>query len=178
MRLAQAGDEGEPGGGFVVVGDVLLDDAAGGGVGYGEVGVAAAVVEDGAEEVVVMLAEGVEAGLDGVARDCRGDGGLCAAVVRGAVGGGGDRGVVGVGVIVGLVVVVEGRDLKDGGGVEGVQPGEGDDGVALVLAIAKTAGVELLVPEAVGVGVVGDLEVVAAELGHQAELVLGACGCR
>ena len=30
VRLAQAGDEGEPGGGFVVVGDVLFDDAAGG----------------------------------------------------------------------------------------------------------------------------------------------------
>ena len=28
VGLAQAGDEGEPGGGFVVVGDVLLDDAA------------------------------------------------------------------------------------------------------------------------------------------------------
>jgi hypothetical protein len=31
--LAQAGDEGEPGGGLVVVGDVLFDDAAVGGVG-------------------------------------------------------------------------------------------------------------------------------------------------
>ena len=30
VGLAQAGDEGEPGGGFEVVGDVLLDDAAGG----------------------------------------------------------------------------------------------------------------------------------------------------
>ena len=39
------------------------------GVGHGEVGVPAAVVEDGAEEVAVVLAEGVEAGLDGVARD-------------------------------------------------------------------------------------------------------------
>ncbi len=57
--------------------------------GMREVGVAAVVVEDGAEEVVVVLAEGVEAGLDGVARDRRGDGGLCAGVVGGAVGGGG-----------------------------------------------------------------------------------------
>ena len=120
-----------------------------------------------------MLAEGVEAGLDGVARDRGGDGSLRAAVVGGAVGGGGYRSVVGVGFIVGLVVVVEGRDLKDGGGVEGVEPGEGDDGVVLVLAVAKTAGVELLVLEAVGIGIVGDLEVVAAELGYEAELIFG-----
>ena len=121
-----------------------------------------------------MLAEGVEAGLDGVACDCGGDGGLRAAVGGGAVGGGGDWGVVGVGFVVGLVVVVEGRDLKDGGGVEGVEPGEGDDGVGLVLAVAKTAGVELLVAEAVRVGVVGDLEVVVAKLGDEAELIFGA----
>ena len=54
-----------------------------------------------------------------------------------------------------------------------MQPGEGDDGVGLVLAVAQAAGVELLVPEAVGVGVVGDLEVVVAELGDEAELVFG-----
>ena len=96
MRLAQAGDEREPGGGFVVVGDVLFDDAAVGGVGFGEVGVAAVVVEDRAEEIVVVLAEGVEAGLEGVARDRRGDRSLRAAVGRGAIGGGGYGGVVGV----------------------------------------------------------------------------------
>ncbi len=52
-----------------------------------------------------------------------------------------------------------------------MEPGEGDDGVGLVLAVAKAAGVELLVSEAVGVGVVGNLEVVCAELGDEAELV-------
>ena len=71
VGLAQAGDEGEPAGGLVVVGDVLLDDAAGGGVGFVEGCGAAAVVEDGAEEVVVVLAEGVDAGLEGVAGDLR-----------------------------------------------------------------------------------------------------------
>ncbi len=120
-----------------------------------------------------MLTEGVEAGLDGVARDRCGDGGLRAAVCGGAVGGGGDWRVVGVGFVVGLVVVIEGRDLKDGGGVEGAEPGEGDDGVALVLAVAEAAGVKLLVSEAVGVGVVGNLEVIVAKLGDEAELILG-----
>jgi hypothetical protein len=55
-----------------------------------------------------------------------------------------------------------------------VQPGEGDDDVALVLAVAETAGVVPLVPEAVGIGVVGDLEVIDAKLGYQAELIARA----
>jgi hypothetical protein len=168
VRLAEAGDEGEPGGGFEVVGEILLDDAAGRLVGDAEVGVAAVIVEDCAEEVGVVLAEGVDAGLEGVARDGRGDGGLGAGVVGGAVGGGGYWGVVGVGFVVGAVVVVEGRDLQDGGQVEGVEPGEGGKAVGLVLAGAEAAGVELLVLDAVGVGVVGDLEVVVAELGDEA----------
>ena len=87
--------------------------------------------------------------------------------------GGGDGSVVGVGFVVGAVVVVEGRELEDGGGVEGVQPGEGGDGVGFVLGVAQAAGVVLLVLEAVGVGVVGDLEVVVAELRDEAELVFG-----
>ena len=85
---------------------------------------------------------------------------MCAGVIGGAVGGGGYGGVVEVGLVVGAVVVVEGRDLEDGGRVEGMEPGEGDDGVGFALAVAETAGVELLVAGAVGVGVVGDLEVV------------------
>ena len=120
-----------------------------------------------------MLAEGVEAGLDGVARDGGSDGGLGTGVVGGAVGGGGDGSVVGVGVVVGEVVVVEGRELEDSGGVEGVDPGEGGDDVGLALGVAEAGGVELLVLEAVGVGVVGDLEEVVAGLRDEAELIFG-----
>ncbi len=58
---AQAADESEPGGGLVVVGDILFDDAAVCQVGRAEGRGAAVVVEDGSEEVVVVLAEGVEA---------------------------------------------------------------------------------------------------------------------
>ena len=43
-----------------------------------------------------MLAEGIEAGLNAVARDDGGDRRLRACVVGGAVVGGGDRNVVGV----------------------------------------------------------------------------------
>jgi len=65
--------------------------------------------------------------------------------------------------------------LQDCCGVEGVKPGEGDGAVELVLAVAEPAGLELLVAGAVGVGVEGDLEVVGAELGDEAELIFG-CG--
>ena len=59
-----------------------------------------------------------------------------------------------------------------------MQPGEGDDGVALVLAVAKTSWSSncwIDVIDAVGIGIVGDLEVVAAELGDEAKLVGGIC---
>ena len=42
-----------------------------------------------------------------------------------------------------------------------------------MLGVAEAAGVVLLVFEAVGIGVVGDLEEVVAELGDEAELVFG-----
>jgi hypothetical protein len=67
--------------------------------------------------------------------------------------------------------VEEGRDLQNSGGIEGVDPGEGCDTVGFVLAVAKTAGVVLLVFKAVGIGVVRDLEVVLAKLRDETELV-------
>jgi hypothetical protein len=54
-----------------------------------------------------------------------------------------------------------------------VEPGEGDDAVGFALAVAEAAGVELLVAGAIGVGVVGDLEVVVAKLSDEAELIFG-----
>ena len=57
--------------------------------------------------------------------------------------------------------------------VEGVQPGEGAVAVGLVLAVAQAAGVVELVLPVVGIGVVGNLVVVGAELGDVAELVGG-----
>ncbi len=53
-----------------------------------------------------------------------------------------------------------------------MDPGEGGDTVGFVLAVAKTAGVVLLVFEAVGIGVVRDLEVVLAKLRDETELIL------
>ena len=178
---AQAGDEGEPCGGLDAVGDVLFDHAAVGGVGFVDGCGSAAVVEDGGEPVVVVLTEGVEACLQGVARDGGRESGLRTGVVGGAMDGGGDGDVVGVGAVVGGVGVEERRELEDGGGIEGVQPGEEDGGVGLVLGVAQAAGVVLLCLEVGGAGVVGDLEEVAAELGDEAELVLrravGEEGC-
>ena len=104
---------------------------------------------------------------------CGGDGGLAAAVVGGAVGGGGDGSVVGVGVVVGLVVVEEGRDLQDGGGVEGVQPGRRRRRRRSRAGTSRRPLESYCwLLDAVGVGVVGNLEEVVAELGDEAELVL------
>ena len=76
--------------------------------GMREGGIAGAVVEDRAEEVGVVLAEAVEAGLQGVAGDSVVMRSLRAGVGGGAVGGGGDGRVVGTGVVVGAVAVEEG----------------------------------------------------------------------
>jgi hypothetical protein len=118
-RLAQTGDQREPAGGLVVVRDVLFDDAAAGGVGFGDGWGSAAVVEGGAEEVAVPLVEEVDATLQRVVREravggLDGERDLSAEVVGGAVGSGGDGSVGGRGVVVGLVVVEEGRGLEDG----------------------------------------------------------------
>ena len=57
-----------------------------------------------------MLTEGVEAGVQGVARDGGGKTGLCTGVGGGAMGGGGDGDVAGVGAVVGGVGVEERRE--------------------------------------------------------------------
>ena len=76
----------------------------------------------------------------------------------------------------------EGRDLQNGGGIEGVYPGESGNTVSFVLAVAKAAGVVLLIFEAVGIGVVRDLEVVLAKLRDETELVFRSAvidkGCK
>src|ERR1700733_12806700 len=52
--LAETGGEGEPRGGFEVVGKIFFDDAAVGGVRLGDGRGPAAIVEDGCEEVAVV----------------------------------------------------------------------------------------------------------------------------
>ena len=172
-RLTQARDEGEPVGGLVVIGEVLFNHAAGRGVRLTDGECAAAVVEEDAEEGVVMLAEGVEACLQGVAGDGGRNAGLRTCVGGGAVGGGCGGRVVWIGVVASLVVVDEGRDLDHSGRVKGVQPGEGGEAVCLMLGVAQAAGVVLLIFEVIGIGVIGDLEEVFAQLGDETELILG-----
>ncbi len=82
-----------------------------------------------------MLAEEVEAGLQGVVGDFSAEGDLSAAVVGGPVGSGGYGGFGGNGVVVRSVVVEERRGLEDGVGVEGVDPGGEDEGVEFVLPL-------------------------------------------
>ena len=62
-----------------------------------------------------MLGEGIEASLQGVARDGNSEGGLRAGVVGGAIVGGCSGCVAGIGVVACLVVVEERRSLEHGG---------------------------------------------------------------
>ena len=68
VRGADAGGEREPGERLEFVVDEECGEAAGGMLGIGEGRIAAAVVEDGAEEFVVLLIEAVHAGLQIISR--------------------------------------------------------------------------------------------------------------
>ncbi len=139
VGLAQTGDQRQPRGCFPVVRNVLLDHAACGSIGDAEGSRTTAVVEDGAEKVAVMLAEGEEAGLQRIAFDLRGDRRLRAAIVRGSVHGGCNRRVGGIWLVIRNVRVEERGDGEHHGRVESVDPGEREHAVALVLAVAQTA---------------------------------------
>ena len=86
IRLAQAGNQGQPGCGFVVVGDVFLNKSPSGRVGNAEI-VETTVIKDGAEEVAIVLAPAVDSSLDRVACNIGVDVRLQSGVVGGAVGG-------------------------------------------------------------------------------------------
>ena len=113
MGLAFARRQREPRGRLVVVLDVQLLNAGGDDRVYGERGTAA-VIEDGAEGVVLVLRVAVDAARDAVALPDGGDGRLQAGIIAGLAGSGRRWLVVGVGLVLGLVVVVEGRELRDG----------------------------------------------------------------
>src|SRR5208337_1022002 len=96
-----------------------------------------------------------------------------AAVLRGS-----DGNVVGVAGVVAAVVVVEGRNRGHEMGIESVQPGEEDAGIGFVLAVAQTdAGSVLaaggIVFDVAGERIVRNLEIIAAEGRHKAQLVRG-----
>jgi len=85
--------------------------------------------------------------------------------------GGCDRNIIGEAVVVGVIVVVERRHRQQHLRVEGMNPGGIEQGVGLVLAVAKADAGELrseVVPgdrsilDVIGVGIVGNLIVVAA----------------
>ncbi len=77
--------------------------------------------------------------------------------------GGRYREIVGVGVIVGAVVVIEGGERKQELRVEGVHPGEVQDRIAFMLPVTQAAAVVLGILKAVRVRIVGNLIVVLAQ---------------
>lgn len=75
--------------------------------------------------------------------------------------------------VVCAIEVIEGRDVEQSSAVEVVNPTESGEGVSFMLAVAELAGREDLVFVVSGVGVVGNLVVVGADLGNEAKLVVG-----
>ena len=88
---------------------------------------------------------------------------------------GGDGEIVGRAVIVGDVVVVEGRHRQQHLGIERVDPGEIQQSIGFVIAITETdAGIlpiYQIVLNVVGKGIVRNLLVVLAQRGHEAQLI-------
>jgi hypothetical protein len=92
------------------------------------------------------------------------------------VPGGGSGKVAGERVIVCLVEVIEGREGKQSFGREGVDPVGDEEGIALGLSVAQAVGTVVVCRGTfvvVGVGVVGNVEVVLAILRVEAELIFG-----
>ena len=137
-RGAHAGRERQPGKGIEFVIDVEGFEIGGRALADGEGRISAAVIEDGAEGLVVALVEAEESNLQIVLLVVGGEGGLASDVGGGAVFRGGDGNVVGIAGVVAAVVVVEGRNRGQEMRIESVQPGEEDAGIGLGLAIAKT----------------------------------------
>lgn len=77
------------------------------------------------------------------------------------------------GYVVRAVVVIEGRDAGNSVVAEVVNPGESDESVILVFIVTELAGGEDFVVEVVGIGLVGDLVIVGAELRDDTDLVVG-----
>ena len=84
-----------------------------------------------------MLSESVHSDLKIVSPEVFVQSRLQAAVI-GRLIGGGDDGIIGcAALVVGAVVVIKGRNRQQRIGIEGVDPGEGDVAIALMLAITK-----------------------------------------
>ena len=175
-RGAHARRKRQPGKGIELVIDIEGFEIGVGALADGEWRISAAVVEDCAEGLAIALVEAEETDLQIVLFVVGREAGLPSGVGGGAVFRGGDGNVVGIAVVVAAVVVEEGRHRSEEMGVECVQPGEEDSGVGFGLGIAQadagvSAGVGVF--KVVGIGIVGDLEEVAAKGGDKAELVGG-----
>src|SRR5580658_6619624 len=181
-RGPDAGGKSHPGEGLEFVVDEESFKMGGGALGIGDGRVAAAVVEDSAEELIVTFVEAEKSGLQVVSREAGLDGGLSAGIGRAAVLGGGDRGIGGQAGVVAAVVMVEGRDRHHELRTERVNPGEDHARIGLALTVAKSDArplrAEIIcrdgpVFDVVRIRIVGDLEVVAPKRRHQAQLVGG-----
>src|ERR1700728_2764361 len=159
---------------FVV--DVKSLEISVGVLGVGNGWDSTAVIKSGSKELDIALVEAKESNLEIVPFVVGGEASLAPNIGGTAVFRAGDGHVVGIAVVVAAIAVVERRNRGHEMRVEGVQPGEQDSGIGFVFPVPQTdAGSVLMHPgiifDVIGNGVVRDLEIVAAQRSHQAELV-------
>ncbi len=125
------------------------------------------IVEIQTEDLVVLLAEAVNAGAQVVPAFDVAERRLAACVVRRAVVGGGERKVLRAAFERGPVEMVEGRNGKRQTGVESAHPGKCDEGVAFAVGIAEMLGGSVIRI----IGIERHLIEIAPKRSHEAELV-------
>src|ERR1022692_1529170 len=99
--------------------------------------IATAVIEDGAEGLVIPLVEAEKSDLQVVLLVIGGEAGLASSVSGVAVLSSGDGDIRGLAAVVAAVVVVKGRDSGEEVRIEGVEPGKEQAGVGLVFAVSE-----------------------------------------
>src|ERR1700689_3892736 len=162
MRRSNSPNQSEPGRDAEFIAEIYGLFRTGNVVRLANRGGAASIVEDQAKEFDVIPCPSTDSCLTVILREMEAKDSLAATIISGAMIGGGERRVSWRTVVARVVVMIEGRDSENRGGVECVNPGENQKPVRFRLAVAQTGGVELLVFEVVGVGIVGDLIIVPA----------------
>src|SRR5580704_6557377 len=175
VRLAEAGDDGQPRSHFETVAEKGFGHTTGH-RSRGRTKVlaarAAASRKNVIEVIVLALRETVDAGFEIIFPECRVQCRLHAAIIRGLVHVCDHGHVVWRAGVAGFVVMVEGRNSEEQIWVERVYPGKSDVTIRLALTIAKTVTGISLIPGRIGIGIVRDLVIILAQGGDESKLVI------
>ena len=172
MRGAHSGGKSQPGKRLEFLIDEKSGEAAGRILKVGKWRIAAAIVEDRAELLVILLVEGVDAALKIILAEVYVETRLASGVVRAAILRGRDGNIQGRAFVLRGVVVVERRERHQRVRIEGVHPGKIHQRVRFAVGVAKAdAGIlrrEIIfgdrsVFDVIGKRIVGNLIVVFAK---------------